>query len=132
MSRRIMCVVVSSAVMCLLVAGCSGGSDRPAVAQVRGVVTCKGQPVPEASVKFIPQEKSDATGGGRAASGETAADGTFVLSTFEEGDGAVPGKHTVLVAEIDPAKPLPGALPKDYTLEVKDGANQFEIELTPK
>jgi hypothetical protein len=71
-------------------AGC-GSSDPNAIKAVpaSGTVTFKGSPVDEGTIGFLPEK-------GRAASG-TVKDGHFVLSTYGEGDGAIPGKHKVTV-----------------------------------
>lgn len=128
-------------VMALLipVAGCSG-SSRPDTAPVTGLVTYKGEPVAEAQVSFIPAQ-------GRPASGATGADGRFELSTFEAGDGALLGDHTVTVMKMAPA---PGEeddmyaeqlslIPEKYanlqTSPLKatvtaTGPNEFEFDLT--
>lgn len=75
-----------------LVIGCSG-DDR--VATVHGTVTLDGAPVSDASVTFMPKE------GGRPAFGITEADGTYTLTTFEDGDGAMVGNHVVTVTAVD-------------------------------
>jgi hypothetical protein len=85
-------------VVCLGVAvGCSGAAeDQPEVFPVSGTVTHKGQPVEGAVVSFTTE------GAARAATGTTDAEGKFVLSTYGDGDGAVPGPHKVTVVKVDP------------------------------
>ena len=75
----------------VLAAGCSG-SDRPATVPVSGTVTLNGQPVADAQVSFMTD------GAPRAAFGTTDAEGKFRLTTFEENDGAMVGKHTVTIS----------------------------------
>src|SRR5262245_52525983 len=75
-------------------AGCSTDPDK--TYPVRGVVVYEdGQPVRElagGSVTFNPAEQ------GRAiASGSIEEDGSFVLSSKREGDGAVAGKHQAVI-----------------------------------
>jgi hypothetical protein len=67
-------------------AGCGGKT-----AKVEGVVTLDGTPLQGATVTFVPDN------GERQASGLTDADGVFHLSTFNTGDGALPGTHKVTV-----------------------------------
>lgn len=74
----------------LVLAGC--GPPNPPTVEVKGVVTLDAQPVEGAAVVFTPSE-------GRPATGRTDAAGEFVLSTFKQGDGAVPGKHRVTVSK---------------------------------
>lgn len=79
--------------------------------------------------------------------GETDAEGRFELTTFEPGDGAVPGNHSVLIAkdEIDPEDQdaeyprwipvLPLRYRSDgapvYNVTVrKDEPNDFRFDLT--
>jgi len=71
-------------------AGC-GSSDPNAIKAVPagGTVTFKGSPLEVGTVGFLPEK-------GRSASG-TVKDGRFVLSTYGENDGAIPGKHKVTV-----------------------------------
>jgi hypothetical protein len=70
----------------LACAGCGGGP-----VPVSGVVTLDGQPLPQATVTFLP------LGQGRTASGFTDAEGRFHLSTLEQRDGALPGEYKVTV-----------------------------------
>jgi hypothetical protein len=73
--------------------GC-GGSDKPKLAPVTGVVTLDGQPIEGAAVMFMP------TAGGRPAHGSTDAHGRFELMTFKTGDGALVGEHRVSVTKM--------------------------------
>jgi hypothetical protein len=59
------------------------------------MVTLDGKPLPSGYV-VVP------TARGRMASGKIQLDGTFVLSTYEEGDGAQVGTHPVVVNEVPP------------------------------
>lgn len=82
-----------------LVGGC--GPKYPKTAIVRGKVTYKGKPVPNGTVNFIPAA-------GKDASGEIKPDGTYTLTSFRPGDGAIPGAYSVvIVAMQDMASRLP-------------------------
>ena len=72
----------------LLLAGC--GPRRPATAPVRGSVTYQGEPVTAGKIAFYPEH-------GRPALGVIGPDGTYRLTTFEPGDGALLGKHRVTI-----------------------------------
>lgn len=117
------------ALLTLSVFGCSGSSNP--VATAGGTVTMDGKPLSDLVVTFTPVAAADAKEGpGKSATGNTGADGKFKLSTYKMGDGAIVGKHkvTVFASGVNP-KP-PGNLPKDFTLEVKPGSNDFDIKLT--
>jgi hypothetical protein len=77
----------------VILAGCSGG-QRTAV-PVSGSVTYNGQPVAGATVIFLGKANEP------AATGITATDGTFRLSTYGEADGAVPGQYSVTVVKME-------------------------------
>jgi hypothetical protein len=79
----------------------------PDVIPVKGKVTYKGQPVTKGSIKFEPD------GFGREAHGQIQSDGTFVLTTLKEGDGAVAGHHRVAVTGTGIKSPK-DALAKKY------------------
>ena len=78
----------------LAVVGC--GSGRPATVPVEGTLTWEdnGKPVAGANVRFVP------TDGGREAYGYTGKDGEYSLSSFTQGDGAIPGEHSVIVTKV--------------------------------
>jgi hypothetical protein len=77
-----------------LVSGCGKGKT----VKVSGVLTWEdGTPVEGATVVFMPKEE-----GKRQASGFTGKDGTFDLTTFKPGDGALPGDYKIVVTKPDP------------------------------
>lgn len=112
-----------------LVLGCGSSGDNP-VATAGGTVTLNGQPVSNLVVTLTPIATGDDGLPGKSASGITDESGQFTLSTYEIGDGAVVGEHRVGIGMNGPQATPPGKLPADYTLEVKQGANDFSIELT--
>lgn len=97
----------AASVLCLT-AGC--GSDAPV--PVSGKVTVDGKPVGNAGVTFHPQD-----GKGRPATGETAEDGTYKLTTLNPGDGALKGEYRVTLVWDEPVHPY---------LAMRDGAPEKE------
>ncbi len=78
------------------IAGCGG--DTLPVAPVEGTVLYNGKPLTSGVVTFLPAT-------GPVATGEIQSDGTFRLSTYGDGDGAVLGKHQVSIGSFrDPTK----------------------------
>jgi hypothetical protein len=136
----------------LVLTGC-GGTDpnRPPLAKVRGKVTYNGQPVTKGSVIFTPDlGKGGQTG--QVAVGQLESDGSFTLTTFDTGDGAILGQHIVTVeargedintlnkpkadgtiAYVLPKPTVPAkytnptSSPLRHTVEAKD--NEFVIDL---
>lgn len=76
--------------------GCGRGSYELETAPASGQVNLDGEPLPQGIVYVLPSK-------GRSAKGMIQPDGSFVLSTYEQGDGAQVGTHPAVVA----------ALPKD-------------------
>lgn len=124
-------------------AGC-GGEERLPTAPVEGKVLYNGEPLTFGSVVFLPEA-------GPPAKGTIQPDGTFRLSTYEKGDGAILGKNQVEITcstNQDPNAPPPdpniempvgeSLIPLRYsqaqtsglTREVKEGGNSFEFKLT--
>ncbi|MCC7418788.1 MAG: hypothetical protein IT428_00765 [Planctomycetaceae bacterium] len=94
MSRRL-AWMAAGCFMALAGGGCGGNNQFP-VARVSGKVTLEGKPLPGGgSISFIPT----ASGEGKAAGGEIKPDGTYMLSTYGTGDGALLGKHRVEVRQ---------------------------------
>lgn len=134
--------------------GC-GGSNELAVVPVKGKVLCEGKPVTAGVIVFMPvAEGGKNEVSGRPARGTIRPDGTFVLSTYEFGDGAIIGKHTVTykppvkgegayeeaeeaeggeqeLAVVPPVQKHACRFGGDATATVKAGENNLTIELSP-
>jgi len=130
----------SAAAVSVAVVGCDRG---PEIVPVTGTVLYNGEPLPFGSVTFQPPS-------GQPARGEIRGDGTFELSTYRRGDGAVVGKHKVKIACYESQHPAavkgPGEqslgrslIPTNYTLldqsglvaEVRPGENEpFVFDLS--
>jgi hypothetical protein len=137
---------IAAAVLLLvpaLVAGCGRGGAEP-THRVEGVVRLDGQPLTQGYVLFtaIPEGAEQRS---HTARGEIGPDGRYRLTTFAKNDGAVAGRHKVVVVAIggaDPDRedtlstPLP-AIPEKYTspqttdleVTVQRGTNQIDIDL---
>lgn len=90
----------AAAAIVAVVVGCTRsqqGPERLKTVPVKGLVTVNGTPAPELTVRF----RSLATPQGEAQiyaanpSALTGADGTFVVSTYENGDGLAAGEYAV-------------------------------------
>lgn len=136
-----------------LIAGCAPtGPDRPKTYPVTGTVTYKGEPVADANLNFQHVD------GSAYSLAKTDASGKYELTTFEAGDGAVPGEYKVSISKFeavastgtenedeytppedagDPA-PSKSLLPDKYrdpeasglTATITEGPNSFDFELT--
>ncbi|QDU74304.1 hypothetical protein Pan97_13110 [Bremerella volcania] len=105
------CILLSAALAALMVAGC--GDGRPAVVKTSGQVFFNGEPLTfkgDGFVQVIPADSRPATGK------INPNDGTFTLTTFENGDGAIPGEHpvTILVNALGPGGQSVNLLPMEY------------------
>lgn len=117
-----------------------GKSDKYAVAKVEGCVKCDGKPVTAGLVVFVPSgaEGENREETGRSASGVINPDGTYELTTYDPGDGAIIGSHNVQVfapAPVDDDAPLTDAnryVCGKASLEktVEQGDNLIDLELT--
>ena len=84
------------AVSLLALVGVGGCSKSPYdLAQAGGAVTIDGVPFTTGKVMFAPIAKGEDRRAGRPALGRLQSDGSFTLSTYEEGDGAIVGEHWV-------------------------------------
>jgi len=101
----------------ILLSGCSGG--RLPTAPVRGKVTYKGAPLNTGTVTFVPD-----TTAAPCAYGEIGADGSYQLTTYKRGDGAVLGTHRIMVSavKVDPKRPEATSLvPSKFSSEQTSG-----------
>jgi hypothetical protein len=95
--------------------------------------------MPHGKVMFAPVAKGGLKAG-RPAFGQVQPDGSFVLSTYREGDGAVVGDHWVSVANVtvaaNPASQLDKTnfksitFPRRTVAVIADQENRIDIELT--
>lgn len=127
----------------MLFSGCFGQKGLE-TAPASGIVTYNGKPLSFGRVSFRPEAGSPATG-------EIQSDGTFALSTYGNGDGAIVGTHQVSItsteadagtmaetaANTEMAVPK-SLIPKKYTSfatseltaeVVASGENKFTFEL---
>ena len=79
-------------------AGCGQANLSVDLNQVSGVVTLDGNPLPGATVQFLPEE-------GRSSVGKTDADGRFELLFTDGQRGAESGSHRVMITA---SRELPG------------------------
>jgi hypothetical protein len=99
--RRSSAVVVAAGLLGL--AGCGG----PNLYSVRGKVVWEdGTAARELAGGLVICESASGVG----ARGDIEKDGSFQLSTYKPGDGALPGKHRVAVVENRPGEPPPPPL----------------------
>jgi hypothetical protein len=118
MSVRTTMTLVAGLSVVLSLAGCSGGDpNQPKLGKVYGTVSYKGKPVEGGHVVFTPSaDKGGATG--QSATGEIASDGTYELTTFNTGDGAILGQHIATVTVTEKGYVMPQPKP-DSTIDYK-------------
>ena len=117
----------------MLVASVGCGDGRPARVPVSGIVTIDGQPLEFGQVVIHAASH-------RPAIGKIGPDGRFTLSTYELGDGCVPGSHAVSVSgmEILDPRTVRWHAPKKYqdantsglALDVSNATDSAQITLT--
>jgi hypothetical protein len=122
--------------------GCSNSPYD--MAPVTGRVTIDGQAFGHGKVMFAPVATGKDRNSGRAAFGVLESDGSFALSTYEPGDGAVVGEHWVTVIHIPPDGGPPKTAPLQSTRQFSRVAmprkvvvqagqeNRIDVNLTPQ
>lgn len=141
---RVVAGLMLSILSVLSLAGC-GGDGRLPTATVRGKVTYNGEPLKIGSLLFVP------VGGGPTAEANIDKNGNYSLGTYETADGAVLGKHQVMITaftaaggsglpedavkgDAAPVSIIPekfGDLAKSgLEVEVKSGKNDVDFVLT--
>jgi hypothetical protein len=128
--------MAGTALVCLLLSSCNSTSVE--LHPVRGKVLLDGQPIGGAKVILQPAGQFDPTATNPF--GTTAADGSFELSTYPQGEGVPAGEYVALLMWIpaDAAERadgfVPNKLPAKYAnrdtspfrVTVKAGANELE------
>ena len=85
-------------------------------------MTYKGKPLETGSIQFIPAK-------GRSASG-VIKEGNFVMSTYDELDGAIPGKHAVIISAYKEVKVAGSTEPEQVLIVPEKYANAASSGLT--
>jgi hypothetical protein len=112
---------------------CGCGDGLPRRVHVSGRVLIDGKPLEQGAVEVHPI-------GQRLAYGSLGTGGKFVLSTFSEGDGCIPGKHPVAIIAYEGigSDKIHWFAPKKYTkpktsgleIDVSHARDDVEISLT--
>jgi hypothetical protein len=117
-----------------------GCQSRPPLGHVKGTVTYRDKPVPNGTISFIPEVP------GTSATGTIEADGSYKLKTAGAGEGALVGKHKVMIVALqdmsgrlpEERNPLPPPIvpvkymnlaTTDLQAEVKQGDNIIDFKL---
>ncbi len=127
----------------LQLTGC-GSKGEFSVARVSGTVkTADGTPLTHGMLKFTPIPKNAKALAGKPAFG-SITDGKFVLSTYGTGDGAVIGRHRVVLREarqpddddsdygVTDTRHHCEISPDFREIEIKAGSNELELVAIPK
>lgn len=99
----------------LVLAGCLAGCGADPgyeVAPVQGVVTVEGEPLPGGRLMFAPAATSGSLNSGKPGFADIQPDGSYEVSTYGNGDGAVVAEHWVSIINTEPEsidRPLRGA-----------------------
>lgn len=101
--------------------GCDSG---PNLAPVRGTISVDGMPLKDGHVMFYPKK-------GRPAAAKIKPDGTYVLKTYNPGDGAIVGDYRVTVTahQIENAPPAPASFAEEVAQE-HVGIPQRRVKVT--
>ncbi|QDU53160.1 hypothetical protein [Gimesia panareensis] len=131
----------SMLVLTFALSGCDQQTDQSPTALVKGVISFQGKPLERGEIVFFPE------GGARIAHGKIQPDGSYQLTTYEEGDGALLGNHQITVVserdmegvlpEDPEASMEPSLIPTKYSLQktsgltaqVKEGDNEINFDL---
>lgn len=133
---------ITTALISMFVATLSSGCAKQEfkTALVSGQCTCKGEPMTAGLLILAPVDESGSdkptTNLGKPAQALIQSDGSFTMSTYGKDDGAVVGKHRVVLNlavldEDDPKQPCL-KVAKDLIVEVEPGGNDLEIDLAGK
>ena len=107
--------------------GCGGSSDQPELGRVSGVVTLDGKPVVGVNVVFKPDV-------GRAAAGNTDAEGKFTLQYLDRVYGCKLGPNTVSF-DWPPGGTNAVGIPTKYNdsaafkFDIKSGSNTCDLNM---
>jgi hypothetical protein len=123
-----------SLILLCVVTGC--GESPYVVAPVRGKVLLNNKPLPQGGIMFAPIAQGESANAGKTAVGRIQEDGTYTLTTYDKGDGAVVGEHWVTIVNHDEEN-LPDGVPSFARIQVPEKKvvvagkeNQIDITLS--
>jgi hypothetical protein len=124
--RRCAAIAITLSLSVLAATPGCGGSGEEGTVPAAGIVKFKGKPLEKGTIQFVPAT-------GRSAHGNVE-DGKFTLTTYNEGDGAIPGKHQVgIVATKEVAAKKKGAEPESVLILPKNfaspGTSNIEVDI---
>lgn len=124
-------ILMSSMMACLFFVGCSGGGssgNRLETVPAAGNLTLDGSAFGPCTLDLIPVENQE-DGRFRSATGHVSDDGSFVVGTYDDDDGIVPGSYTVQVnVPLESATPAPNVEYFEFTVG-EDGNKEISISL---
>jgi hypothetical protein len=141
-------VILSGLLLVGLVAGCG---PRYKLIPAQGILKIDGQPAAEINVMFMPDSVGEGKGFGPTSYGMTDQSGRFVLRTTDGREGAVVGRHRVILSdttieqlsqereeELKRQRKWPpqqrlddryGTIAAGVTAEVKEGGGEITIDI---
>jgi hypothetical protein len=127
-----------SALACLLLAGCGGGSKHPRVYPVKGQLFVQGKPAAGARLTLSPENPDPALWKMGFPQAMVQSDGSFAFTSYAEGDGAPPGKYKLIATWIEGDTGIPNEDPNvqpKQLLEPKyaqPDSTPWEVDVEPK
>lgn len=127
-----LCRMALAAACCtslIVVAGCGGSGDRPALGRVHGRVTLGGKPLAHAGIAFQPKTN------GRESFGTTDANGEYELTYLGQVKGAGLGENSVRITTQKTNDPKTETVPAKYNtattlrFDVKAGDQEANFDL---
>ena len=127
MRGGLLCLLAALAFSASAGCGSDAGAYVGSTVPVKGKVTYKGKPLTQGEIVFEPDS------GGREAHGAIGPDGGFELTTFNKGDGAVPGTHRVAVSGTSKKDGVPlkykNVSSSKVEVEVAEGKGEYAVNL---
>ena len=110
--------------------GC--GSNLPKTVKITGRVTFDGQRPPGPGILYILPEESAPGFPSRPGSGDFGRDGVLKVTTFEPGDGLMPGKYVMYVECWEVEQSMGGPPAKSFVPEKYRSAEKSGLKLDVK
>jgi hypothetical protein len=107
--------------------GCSGGSQLEGLVPAEGVVYFDGSPLADAAIGFYPDNPAN-----RTAAAKTNANGKFVMTTLNSGDGVASGEYKVTITKLSDTKIKETNSKEEYMKESSKAKNEVKSLIPEK